>query len=199
MPEYLSIGAGGGGAGGLTLGPPTNAFTGANKNAAETSRDTYATANPAWLAQYDDEPTFTITITHGTTTLYQARRGSSWADVTGLIRGQRGLTGFQARFLVYAYINATDALKPTTAPASSTFVQSTGTLTAPTGYTVIPVTPAIGANTYRTEAVVNPATDDDSVALDWGLASLLPAYCCCSSGGRRGGSSNKCRVYGRVL
>ena len=89
------VGTGGGG-GGLTLGPPTNTFTAATQAAAETARDTYATANPLWLAQYDAEATFTIVISWPATptnTLYQSRRSSAWADVTGLVRGQRGITG----------------------------------------------------------------------------------------------------------
>ena len=55
MPFVPVGGIGTGGAGGLTLGPPTNTFTAATQAAAETARDTYATANPDWLAQYDAE------------------------------------------------------------------------------------------------------------------------------------------------
>ena len=176
-------GGGGGGAGGLTLGPPTNSFTAATKAAAETLRNDYATANAAWLAQYDDEPTFTILINWPATptnTVYQARRGSSWADVTGLVRGPKGARGTdgddgdQARFLVYAYVNS--AVAPTAAPTGGTFVQSTGTLTVPVGYTAIPVTPVLTERTYRTQAVVNPANDSDSVNLVWSLPAEAPEY-----------------------
>ena len=87
----------GGGGGGLTLGPPQNEFTGANKAAAETARDTYATANATWLAQYDNQPTYVISLawpaSTPTTTIYQARRGGSWADVTGLVTGPKGGKG----------------------------------------------------------------------------------------------------------
>ena len=86
-------GGGGAGGGGLTLGPPQNQFTGANRAAAQSARDTYATANADWLAQYDAEPTFTIILTWGTTTIYEARRGGAWADVTGLVRGPAGAKG----------------------------------------------------------------------------------------------------------
>ena len=92
----LGTGSAGGGGGGLTLGPPTNTFNGATQAAAETARDTYATANPLWLAQYDDEPTFTIIISWPvtpTSTIYQSRRSNAWADVTVLIRGQSGSSG----------------------------------------------------------------------------------------------------------
>ena len=178
----VGIGGGGGG-GGLTLGPPTNEFTAANKAAAETARDAYATANASWLAQYDDEATFTIIVAWPATptnTVYQARRSSSWADVTGLVRGPRGLAGTdgddgeQGRFLVYAYVNS--AVAPTATPTGGTFVQSTGTLTVPVGYTAIPVTPVLTERTYRTQAVVNPRTDPDSVTLVWVLPAESPEY-----------------------
>ena len=49
-------------------------------------------------------------------------------------------------------------------------------LTVPTGYTVAPSTPASGSETYRTEAVVNPETDTDTVTLTWSVPAELPAY-----------------------
>ena len=177
MPAYKGSPGGGGGSGGLTLGPPTNEFTAATKAAAETLRNTYATANATWLADYDDEPTYTITINWPATptnTVFQARRSSSWADVTGLVRGPKGIAGDQARFVLYAYINSATA--PAAAPTGGTFVQSTGTLTVPTGYTSVPSTPASGSKTYRTAAVVNPANDSDTVTLVWSVPAELPAY-----------------------
>ena len=93
MPLLPVGGVGTGGGGGLTLGPPTNTFTAATQAAAETARDTYATANPLWLAQYDAEATYTIQISWPavvTDTIYQARRSSAWADITPIIRGPRG-------------------------------------------------------------------------------------------------------------
>ena len=96
MPLLPVAGIGTGGAGGLTLGPPTNTFTAATQALAETARDTYATANPDWLAQYDAEPTFLISINWPATptnTVYQSRRSDSWADVTPLVRGRTGATG----------------------------------------------------------------------------------------------------------
>ena len=173
----------GGGGGGLTLGPPTNTFNGATKAAAETARNTYATANATWLAMYDASPTFTITLTWPVTptnTVYQSRRGSAWADVTGLVRGPTGTTGSdgddgtQARFLVYCYVNS--AVAPTAIPTGGTFTRSTGVLVVPSGYTAIPSTPGSGEITYRSEAVVNPETDTDVVNLVWPLAAELPAY-----------------------
>ena len=90
MPVTPGPGGGGGGAGGLTLGPAPNTFTAATRAAAEALRDA---ESAAWLAEYDAEPTFTITLNWPATptnTIYQARRSSSWADVTGLVRGPRG-------------------------------------------------------------------------------------------------------------
>ena len=179
-PTRSQGGGGGGSGGGLTLGPPTNEFTAATKAAAETLRNTYATANATWLASYDDEPTYTITINWPATptnTVFQARRSSSWADVTGLVRGPKGTAGDdgdQARFEVYAYINTATA--PVAAPTGGTFVQTTGTLTVPVGYTAVPSTPASGSKTYRTAAVVNPANDTDTVTLVWSVPAELPAY-----------------------
>ena len=180
MPWLPVGGVGTGGGGGLTLGPPTNTFTAATQALAEAARDAYATANASWLAEYDAEPTYTIEINWPvavTDTLYQSRRSSAWADVTGLIRGKPGAAGAmgaQGRFLVYAYINAATA--PTVAPTGGSYVRSTGTLTVPTGYTAVPSTPVTGSETYRTEAVVNPATDTDTVTLVWSVPAELPAY-----------------------
>lgn len=95
MPVSGPGGPGGGSGGSLNLGPATNTFNGADRSAAEAARNAYATANAAWLAQYDAEPTYTIILTYGTTTVYQSRRGNAWADVTGLIRGPGGPVGPQ--------------------------------------------------------------------------------------------------------
>ena len=94
VPQGLGTADGGGG--GLTLGPPTNSFNAATKAAAETARDTYASANAAWLAQYDAEPTYVIILSWPVTptdTVYQARRSGAWADVTGLVTGPEGGEG----------------------------------------------------------------------------------------------------------
>ena len=79
-----------GGGGGLTLGPTPNEFTAATRAAAVLLRDA---ESAAWLALYDAQPTFTITLNWPATptnTIYQSRRSGSWADVTGLVRGKRG-------------------------------------------------------------------------------------------------------------
>ena len=119
------VGGVGGGGGGLTLGPPTNTFTAATQAAAETARDTYETANAAWLAQYDDEPTYTIAISWPATptnTVYQARRASAWADITPIIRGpigNRGLAGGDGMAVALAF------LESATAPTAPTVSQDT--------------------------------------------------------------------------
>lgn len=102
MATNILLGFGGGTAGsavggGLVLGPATNAFSAATSAAAETARDTYATANTTWLTAYNDNPTYVVTITEttGNTTTFQARRNGAWADVTPVVRGPRGLQGAQ--------------------------------------------------------------------------------------------------------
>ena len=165
------------GTGGLTLGPPTNEFNAATRAAAETARDDYATANPLWLPQYDAEPTFTIVLSWPvipTDTIYQSRRSSVWADVTGLVRGAKGDLGAQGRFLVYAYVNSVNA--PASTPVGGTFTRNTGALTVPSGYTAVPSTPPSGSKTWRVEAVVNAFTDPNVVSLVWSAPFELPAY-----------------------
>ena len=80
----------------------------------------------------------------------------------------------QSRIVLYAYFNTATA--PTVAPTGGTFVQSTGVKTVPTGYTAAPVSPPTGQETYRAEAIVNPATDANTVNLVWSIPAELPAY-----------------------
>ena len=95
MPFYFPQGGGSGG--GLLLGPATNTFSAGSLSAVHTARNAYATANPTWLQQYDDNPNYVIVVTDtGTsTTRYEARRGGAWADVTPLLRGPQGDEGQQ--------------------------------------------------------------------------------------------------------
>ena len=180
---------GGGGGGGFSLGPAQNTFgtsTTASESAAQTLRNTYATANADWLTEYNDDRSFYIQLVWtGNASVIQRRNaaGTGWEDVTGIIRGGRGAggtdgtdgaTGPQGRFLVYAYVNS--AVAPTAIPTGGTFVQSTGVKTVPAGYTTDPVTPVLTERTYRTQAVVNPATDSDTVNLVWVLPSEAPEY-----------------------
>ena len=68
---------------GLTLGPAEHTFTGANRAAAETARDTYFTANAAKLTEYNDDRDLYIRLRWGTNTQYQRRNnaGTRWNNV----------------------------------------------------------------------------------------------------------------------
>lgn len=66
--------------GGRTLGPAQNVFTGADKAAAELARDTYATANPTWLADYDADNDINIELRWGVLYVYQRRLNNAWVD-----------------------------------------------------------------------------------------------------------------------
>ena len=65
---------------GRTLGPTQNVFNGADKAAAETARDTYATANPTWLPQYDADANLNIELRFGNLYQYQRRIENAWTD-----------------------------------------------------------------------------------------------------------------------
>ena len=91
-------GSGGGGGGVLDLGPQTNTFgtgTTANRAAAETLRNTYASANAAWLTQYNENRSFWIRLQWDDGTVEQRRNvaGDDWEDVTNVIRGPIGPRG----------------------------------------------------------------------------------------------------------
>ena len=74
------------GGGGFTLGPPQNVFTGATRSAAETSRDTYFTANPSNLATYNSDTSLNIRLEYSVggnqEALFQVRNaaGDAWLD-----------------------------------------------------------------------------------------------------------------------
>lgn len=75
---------GAGGGGGFTLGPEQNTFTGADRAAAKSARDTYFTANPSNLAEYDADSSLNILLTYtdsgDSVALYQIRQGGEWRD-----------------------------------------------------------------------------------------------------------------------
>ena len=93
------FGDGGGGVLIGALGPETNVFgttTTADKAAAAVLRDTYATANPAWLADYNAHRRFFILLqwTGGQEQLQRRNvAGTAWEDVTGIIVGPKGAPG----------------------------------------------------------------------------------------------------------
>ena len=65
---------------GTTLGPEQNEFTGSTRAEAETARDTYATANPTWLASYDADDDINIRLTWGVLRVFQRRVENAWVD-----------------------------------------------------------------------------------------------------------------------
>ena len=65
---------------GTMLGPEQNVFTGADLAAAEVARDDYATANPAWLAQYDADEDINIQLRYGVVFQYQRRVSNAWVN-----------------------------------------------------------------------------------------------------------------------
>ena len=79
---------GGGGGSGFSLGPVQNEF------ATDAARNTYATANAAWLALYNADRSFWIQV-GGVAGAIQRRNaaGDDWETVTGLIRGPTGGPG----------------------------------------------------------------------------------------------------------
>lgn len=103
--------AGTGRGAGFTLGPANNLFgttsgdatqtvpgvaAAANKAAAETTRDTYFTANPSNLAVYDADRNLNIRVFFvdggDNVIVHQVRQGSAWID-NGSVTGIQGLPG----------------------------------------------------------------------------------------------------------
>ena len=103
--NLTTLGAGGGA--GFTLGPTQNTFGdgttvttapeySADQAASEALRDTYATANAAWLALYTGDRSFYIRlIWAGNATAFQRRNaaGTGWEDVTRIVPGTTGSVG----------------------------------------------------------------------------------------------------------
>ena len=83
-----ALGTGGEGGGGLKTRTPTDVFTGANRNAAITARN--SGLNAAALAEFDEDPNLAIILRYGGSDTYQVRRGGAWRDVTNIVRGERG-------------------------------------------------------------------------------------------------------------
>ena len=162
----ITIPGGSGGGAGFTLGPPTNIFTGADKSAAETARDTYASANAAWLAVYDANSSFFIRLDYGTTETFQARNGTAWFDVSGVVQGDPGAVGAQGEFVIFIHTNASSTPTPAT-PTGGTYDLSTGVLTPPTGTTIHPTVPSSGEDIYASEATINPKTQTGTVTPTW--------------------------------
>lgn len=107
---------GGGEAIGFRLGPIQNVFTGADKAAAETARDEYATdpANATWLPRYNADVSLNIRLEYsvsGTPTVtYQVRNAAStlWLDNQSFegVQGPAGADGLQLEFNSRANLDA---------------------------------------------------------------------------------------------
>ena len=97
--SYRGDGGSGGSGSGITLGPKQNEFgttSTASLAAAVTLRNTYATANAAWLAQYNANRSFYIRLRWtNNAQVYQRRNaaGTAWEDVTNLAPGVPGRQG----------------------------------------------------------------------------------------------------------
>ena len=85
---YGRPGGPGGGASAYGLGPPQNTF------ADDTARDAYATANPTWLAQYNDNRFFWIR--SGTQIQRRNAASNGWEQVTAVVQGPAGRDGLPA-------------------------------------------------------------------------------------------------------
>ena len=108
-----------GGAGGqsFTLGPEQNIFSGADRAAAEASRDAYAGANPGWLAVYDDpvnQGFLNIRLDYAEAgdpvAQYQTRDGVDWRDNQSAIgvKGDEGPAGATGNSYFFKSIAARD-------------------------------------------------------------------------------------------
>lgn len=102
MTGFLPIGGmGSAGGGGFTLGPPQNVFTGADRAAAESARDTYFTANPSNLAEYNADTSLNIILQYATSgeeeAQYQVRNsgGTAWLNNESVraVAGRDGADG----------------------------------------------------------------------------------------------------------
>ena len=97
----LGASAGLGAGQGFAVGLEQNVFTGATRTAAESARDTYATANASWLTTYNDDTALNIRLefTSGTdqVAVYQTRNtaGDGWVDNQSFqaIKGDTGTPG----------------------------------------------------------------------------------------------------------
>ena len=178
MAIFLPGGSGGGGGGGgLHFRDPVDVF------ATTTARDAAFATGGTLDGDHEDfvlDRSLAVVVgTLAVPTAYTYTGATGAYDATAWVKRNdavffKGDAGDQARFLVSAYVNS--AVAPAAAPAGGTFERSTSTLTVPVGYTALPVTPVLTERTYRTQAPVNPATDDDLVALVWGLPAESPEY-----------------------
>ena len=73
---------------GFQPGPPQQSF------ASTAARDTYTTANPSWISQYDNNSNYYIFVGPANNTQVFVRRAGAWADITNIaLRGEKGDQG----------------------------------------------------------------------------------------------------------
>lgn len=126
MPSRRPSGSGGDSAYGL--GPPTNTF------ANDAARDAYATANAAWLADYNANRFFWIR--NGTKIQRRNASGTSWEDVTPVVQGRTGGRGADGSFELSIFRSYTGNLPAT--PTTPSSVGAGNNPTLPNGWSATP-------------------------------------------------------------
>ena len=142
----------GGSGGGFALGPEQNEFADA------TARNSYATANAAWLALYNADRANWIEV--GVDIQRRNAAGNAWEDVSGIIRGSEGLPGKQGVY--YEEIALNSATVPSAAPVGGSIPSIGGAVVPPSGgwVTLANLTvPGMGENTFGSSTRVDPAKD----------------------------------------
>ena len=81
--------------------------------------------------------------------------------------GNRGDQGATGRYDVEIFQNA--ATTPAT-PTGGSVVVTTGAVTTPSGWSVVPTTPPSGQHTYASRATINPASQSGTVTPAWSAA-----------------------------
>ena len=110
----MSLVVGTGGGGGFTLGPAQNVFTGANRTAAESARDTYQGNNANWLTSYNNDTNLNIRLEYTESgeqvALYQVRNtaGDDWLD-NDSAQGVKGDPGIDGTILEFGSVAERDA------------------------------------------------------------------------------------------
>ncbi|MCH9664653.1 MAG: hypothetical protein K0U41_02255 [Gammaproteobacteria bacterium] len=141
MAGFPPVGRSGGGAE-FALGPEQNTFDGVDRTTAEAARDTYATNNPVWLAQYDADSGIGIYLTYidgGSSVIStQVRLSGQWRDSVTFIALQ-GISGSGTDFAAVSdnHIPAIGAA-PDKVPYDSGMrvIQPDGTILAPGNFGV---------------------------------------------------------------
>ena len=156
----FAFGGTGTGGSGFSLGPVQNEF------ATDALRNTYATANATWLAQYNGNRAFWIRV-GGAAGAIQRRNsaGTGWEDVTGIVSGRDGV-GRQGRFEISIHTNSAAQPTPST-PTGGTYNLVTGAFTPPAGTTEDPTPPGTGEDIWLSQAEIDPEIQTGTVTPIW--------------------------------